>query len=299
MRDLLILTKFPIAATSTLSALSVFILARGGAEFGLLPLFGGVCLAAMGASALNEWQEKDLDALMERTRNRPLPAGRISARAALGTGLLLAAAGCLTILAVFGAVPALLCVAAVAWYNALYTPLKRLTAFAVVPGSVIGAIPPAIGWTAAGGDLLDSRLAALCFFFFLWQVPHFWLLLFRYGEEYERAGYPSLPKLVGRAGLARLTFVWLSTTAASVLLLPLFGVLLSPAAVGILGFSAILLTAGSVPLLKSRTGPKAFRTAFAAINLFALLVMAAVAAEPYHSQELALALLKRTAYFSR
>ncbi|MEW5764695.1 MAG: protoheme IX farnesyltransferase [Acidobacteriota bacterium] len=290
MRDLMILTKVPIAATSTLSALSVYLLAGGGGGMGLAFLFAGVCLAAMGASALNEWQERDLDALMERTRRRPIPAGRISQSAALLLAVALVAAGLVLTWEVFGVLPAFLCLGAVFWYNAVYTPLKRLSAFAVVPGSVIGAIPPAIGWTAAGADLLDARLASLCFFFFLWQVPHFWLLLYRYGEEYERAGYPSLQKLLGKRGLARLTFVWLATAAASVLLLPLFGAVLSPASVWILGVAAMALTAGSLPLLGDRPAPRVFRAAFAAVNLFALLVMAALAAEPYWPGSLSVAL---------
>ncbi len=290
MRDLMVLTKVPIAATSTLSALAVYVLAGGGGGRGLISLFAGVCLAAMGASALNEWQERDRDALMERTRRRPIPAGKISPQRALLLSIALVASGLALVWGTFEAVPALLCMGAVFWYNAVYTPLKRLSAFAVVPGSVIGALPPAIGWTAAGADLFDARLASLCFFFFLWQVPHFWLLLFRYGEEYERAGYPSLSRLVGRAGLARLTFVWLATAAASVLLLPLFGVVLSPASVWILGCSAMALTLGSLPLLGGRPAPGVFRTAFAAVNLFALLVMAALAAEPHWPGHLSLAL---------
>ena len=87
---------------------------------------------------------------------------------------------------------ALLGLITVVWYNGIYTPLKRVTAFAAIPGGVVGAIPPVIGWVSGGGDPTDARIIVVAFFFFVWQVPHFWLLLMRIGGDYERAGLPSL-----------------------------------------------------------------------------------------------------------
>jgi protoheme IX farnesyltransferase len=277
--DWLVLTKFPIAAASTLSALVVYVLGSGGLRPGLLSLFGGVLAAAMGASALNEWQERELDGRMARTRNRPLPAGRISPAAALALALGLAGGGTALLWARFGPVPALLCAAAVLWYNGLYTPLKRWTALAVVPGSVVGALPPAIGWTAAGGSLREGPLLALAFFFFLWQVPHFWLLLFRYGGEYQEAGLPSFLRRLGGEGLRRVTFFWLAVTAASVVFLPLFGAVRTPGAVASLGLSALALGSGSAFLLFRKGGKGGFRAAFGLLNLFVLAVLGCLLAE--------------------
>lgn len=271
--DWLVLTKLPIAAASTLSALVVYILASGSLRPGLVPLFGGVLAAAMGASALNEWQERELDGRMARTRNRPLPAGRISPALAVFVALGLSASGTALLGFAFGATPALLCAAAVLWYNGLYTPLKRRSALAVVPGSVVGALPPAIGWTAAGGGLWDGPLQALALFFFLWQVPHFWLLLFRYGGEYQEAGLPSFLRRLGEEGLRRATYSWLAVTAASVLFLPLFGAVRTPEAVAGLGVSALALGVGSAYLLFRRGQKGGARAAFGLLNLFVLAVL--------------------------
>jgi protoheme IX farnesyltransferase len=109
----------------------------------------------------------------------------------------------------------------IGWYNGLYTLLKKRTALAFLPGAVVGMIPPAIGWTAAGGSLLDPRLAVISLLFFLWQIPHVWLLLLQYGAEYEQAGLPSLARWLSREQIARLAFTWITAIAAASLSLPL------------------------------------------------------------------------------
>jgi len=165
---------------------------------------------------------------------------------------------------------------AVLWYNGVYTPLKRLTAFAVAPGALIGALPPAIGWTAAGGSAGDLRLLALAFFFFIWQVPHFWLLLFKYGEEYAEAGFPSITRLFSTTQLGRLTFVWMLATAAASLLLPLYGVSRAAST----AYGIVALDAAPVVLLSPGNG-HAPRGAFIGKNLYARAVMALLAADAF------------------
>ena len=167
VRLFLRLTKFPIAAVSILSAATGFVTAIRGWSWGLLPACLGTLLMAMGACALNEWQERDLDARMPRTRERPIPSGAVSPGRALALGAIHVLAGGGVIWGLCGPVPVGFGGLAVLWYNGVYTPLKRLTAFAVVPGALIGALPPAIGWTAAGGSAGDLRLLALAFFFFI------------------------------------------------------------------------------------------------------------------------------------
>jgi protoheme IX farnesyltransferase len=274
------LTKVGISATSTATALAVYLLARGRVDLGLLWLFLGVFLLACGACALNEVQEWRLDAQMERTSRRPIPSGRISPRQALALAVGLLESGFLALL--FGANlgAAILGLAAVAWYNGLYTPLKRVTAFAVVPGAVIGALPPAIGWVAAGQSLFDPRCAALCFFFFVWQIPHFWLLVARHGQDYAKAGFPTLLALFDRDRLGRLTYTWIAATAASCLLLPLYGVVTAAPLFGLLTLAAAWLVGSTSGLVRAQGELLPFRRAFLTINLFALVVMVALVGEP-------------------
>jgi protoheme IX farnesyltransferase len=112
---------------------------------------------------------------------------------------------------------------AIFWYNGLYTYLKRKTAFAVLPGALIGMIPPLLGWVSGGGHLFDPRIWGIAFFFFIWQVPHFWLLSLEVAKDYESAGLPSITKIFSVSQIKRIVFIWFLSTGASCLLIPLFG----------------------------------------------------------------------------
>ena len=281
------LTKLPISAMSSLTAAMGYVAFARRLEWGLLTAVLGTVLLAMGASALNEWQERDYDALMERTRRRPLPTGEISPAAALALALFLGTSGFEVLLLAHGWTAALLGLLAMVWYNGVYTPLKRVTAFAAFPGSLIGALPPAIGWAAAGGSLSDPAILALCFVFFIWQVPHFWLLLFIHGADYEHAGFPTLTSRFTPPQLARLSFTWMAATAASCALVPLFGGISSRPAFVALVASAAWLVWKAARLLRPcvKPGePPPFRRAFMHINLFALLLMLAVVLDPVFSR---------------
>ncbi len=222
---LLELTKLRISGASTFTAAAGYVAFQRGADLGLLSTLLGILLLAMGSSALNEVQEHRYDALMPRTAGRPIPRGAISPGLAAALGIGLGVSGFAILWAAHNATAALLGALALAWYNGFYTPLKRVSAFAVVPGSLIGALPPAIGWAAAGGSIADPSVLALAFVFFIWQVPHFWLLVGLHAEGYEQAGYPTLVGLFGRDRLARLTFTWTCGTAGACGLLPMFRVL--------------------------------------------------------------------------
>ena len=128
-----------------------------------------------------------------------------------------------------GSTPLLLAAIAAAWYNGIYTLLKRFTAFAAVPGAMVGIIPPAIGWTAGGGGCCRTPASSrLCFLFFMWQVPHFWLQVLHHGREYEQAGLPSLGRLMQASRqIGRITFIWICAVCARRLLLPLYGMVSS------------------------------------------------------------------------
>ena len=157
----------------------------------------GTALLCSGASALNQYLERDADARMHRTRRRPIPAGRMRPEDALLFGLALSAAG-LAALAPVNALTLALARLSLVSYVLAYTPLKRVTSLCTVVGAVPGALPPLMGWTAARG-VLGPAGWALFAILFLWQLPHFLAIGWLYREDYARGGFPML----GRHGHRR------------------------------------------------------------------------------------------------
>ncbi|MBI2835415.1 MAG: protoheme IX farnesyltransferase [Acidobacteria bacterium] len=199
----------------------------------------GTALVAGGAAAFNQVEERDLDALMQRTRTRPLPDGRLQPAEASCFAAALAMAGLLQLAVGTGALASLVALATVSTYALIYTPLKRRTSFATVVGAVPGALPPVIGWAAARGELGGGALA-LFGIVFLWQLPHFLAIAWMYREDYARARLPLLPVIDPDGG----------STARQVVLYAaaLVPVSLAPAALGLAGQAyltgAVLLGAG-------------------------------------------------------
>ncbi|MCB0822480.1 MAG: heme o synthase [Bacteroidales bacterium] len=272
-KTLLELSKVRITFAVSLTTITGYVLASGQFDAGLILPTIGIFILACGSSALNHYQEKDKDARMERTRNRPIPSGRISANGALVFAILLTIIGSAIIYFGSGFLAMQLGILALIWYNAIYTPLKKKTAFAVVPGSVIGAIPPMVGWVAGGGSLADPRAMIIAFFFFIWQVPHFWLLLLKFGKEYEAAGFPSITSFYTNKQIKNTTFIWTMATAVTALMLPVFGVVNSVViALGMLAAVVWLVIVFSKLL---RSGDEKFnaRYYFIKINYFVLFMI--------------------------
>lgn len=158
----------------------------------LLHALTGIGLVAAGSSALNQLLEQRTDALMHRTADRPLPSGRLAPVEVLVFGLATGIAGGLYLAICVNLLTAGLALATLLLYTAVYTPLKRVTALCTAVGAVPGALPPVLGWTAAGGTL-DSGAFALFAILFLWQFPHFLAIAWLYREQYARAGLRMLP----------------------------------------------------------------------------------------------------------
>ena len=156
-----------------------------------------IALGSGAAGAINMWYERDLDALMTRTANRPLPAGRVAPDDALGLGVLLSIFSVLLMALATNFVAAALLVAAILFYVFVYTIwLKRRTPQNIVIGGAAGAFPPMIGWAAVTGDVSWVGLA-LFLLIFLWTPPHFWALALYRSDDYRRAGVPMLPVVAG------------------------------------------------------------------------------------------------------
>lgn len=169
--------------------------AAGGAA-GLWPMIHtvvGTGLGTGGALALNQVFEREFDARMERTRGRPIPSGRISARAAGVFGTALLAAGILWLAVTVGPLPAAFTALSAVAYLWVYTPLKRTSYLATLAGAIPGALPALIGWTAAGGSALDLGGWVLFGIFFLWQLPHVLALAWLLQDDYRTVGFFLMP----------------------------------------------------------------------------------------------------------
>ncbi len=158
----------------------------------LLHTLLGTALTAAGASVLNQYVERDIDKLMPRTMDRPVPAGRVAPIEALIYGIALGAAGVVYLAAAVNLLTALLGALTLGTYVLLYTPMKRWTTLNTVIGAVPGAIPPMMGFTAAQGALSPEALAVFGILFF-WQMPHFLAIAILYRDDYARGGLRMLP----------------------------------------------------------------------------------------------------------
>lgn len=156
--------------------------------FALLHAVLGTALAAASAAALNQWWERKLDALMDRTRTRPIPAGRMAPRDAFLTGVVLGVAGITYLALAVNGFCAFLAALTVALYLFAYTPLKKISTANTLVGAIPGAIPPVIGWVAARGSI-DAGAWSLFAILFIWQMPHFFALAWMYREDYARGGF--------------------------------------------------------------------------------------------------------------
>jgi protoheme IX farnesyltransferase len=260
LRTLPELIRLNVSLAVTLSAFSAYVTAYGK----ITPkafFITGVFFLAAGASALNQYQERVPDSKMNRTHGRPVPAGYVSPATAviIALTLLLTGSGILSCgllwmtlgLGLFN----------ILWYNGLYTWLKTRTAFA-----------------AAGGSLTDPRLLLLSFFLFMWQIPHFWLLMLQYGDEYRLAGFPAITDVFTIRPVKNIIFSWITGATGSSLLLVLSGVwhsflpkLLIP------GLNAFLLFFFLHELLISKRSR--YRLLFLLMNVFLFMVLCLLIAD--------------------
>jgi protoheme IX farnesyltransferase len=200
LADWVELTKPRITTLVVFTALVGFVTAADSAPWTrlLVAALAGTGLVAAGASVLNQVMERGTDALMHRTRARPIPAGRIRPLEASAFGAALTLSGLGVLASACGAAATLVALATWASYLFVYTPLKRRTHLATLVGAVPGALPPVIGWAAARGTI-EPGAFILFAILFLWQVPHFLAIAWLYRDDYERGGFPMLP-VIDREG---------------------------------------------------------------------------------------------------
>ena len=219
--------KVRISLPIALSAFTGYVMFTGSMNSQGLWLAMGVFFMSCSSSAFNHWQESNIDARMPRTQERPIPSGKISGKGAFAVAFGFAIIGSIILFISNPLIALVLSWLTLFFYNVVYTPLKKVTAFAVIPGSMVGALPPMIGWAGAGGSLTSEVILIVASFFFIGQIPHFWLLLLMFGQQYQLAGLPSLNQIFSEEQIKRITYTWILTTIASALLV-IFFVLSNP-----------------------------------------------------------------------
>lgn len=265
------LSKIKIPFAVSISSLTGYLVYNGSFDAGAFISTLGVFLLAGGSAALNQYQEYHLDARMNRTKNRPIPSGRFSSTNTLIFSIVVSLAGALILYLGNNLTACLIGLLTLLWYNGIYTPMKRKTVFAVLAGAFVGAFPPMIGWTAAGGYVFDTAIILIAMLLFIWQVPHFILLLLKFGPEYEVAGFSTLTTYFSEDQLKKLVFVWVLATAFSVMIIPVAGVISSSVITALLLASSVWIVYSFFILMRKRQFN--LRKAFMEINLFLMLVL--------------------------
>lgn len=229
------LLKFRLSFLVAFSCVFGYVLASPQIEWVILPmLFLGGFLLSGASIVVNQIIEKDLDKVMTRTMNRPLPTGRLSVNEAIAFCIICLSAGVIILLEFTNLLTTLLSILSMILYSFVYTPLKRVGPIAVLVGAIPGALPPLLGWTAATGHI--SHEAMIIFGIqFIWQFPHFWAIAWVADDDYKKAGFKLLPS-GGQKDL---------NTAIQIMIYTLFLIPLGllPATFGITGInSAIAVT---------------------------------------------------------
>ncbi len=221
LADYLEMTKPKIAVLALATVTFGYVLASGTTidRAGLMHAFVGITLVAVSSSVLNQFLERDTDRRMDRTRNRPMVAGRVAPVEGLVFGLATGLMGTIYLAVFVNLQTAVLGVLTLVTYVGIYTPLKRTSSYCTTVGAIPGALPPVLGWSAAGGAL-DSGAAALFAILFLWQFPHFLAIGWLYRSQYERAGLKMLPACWANRNLTGALAVLYALALLPVSLLP-------------------------------------------------------------------------------
>lgn len=233
----------------------------------------GIFILACGSAALNHYQERDADALMNRTRSRPIPTGKINANSVLLISFGLLVTGSVLLILKTNVITLIIGLLAFFWYNVIYTPLKKKMVFAIIPGSVVGALPPLAGWAATGNNIFDINILYIALYFFVWQIPHFWLLLLIFGNDYEKGGFPVITNRFDKNIIINITVIMLVSTVFIAALFPVFNLLHYSASSYILWFSCLLMIIETLRFLFSDYSNKNILKTFVNINLFTLLII--------------------------
>jgi len=218
------LVRIKLSLAVTLSALIGYVFADGRDLKTALGIALGVLLLSSASSVLNQLQEAEYDAKMDRTKKRPLASEVVSEKIAVRLFAILLLSGTI-LLATISSWSAVVGLITIAIYNLIYTPLKRKSGLAIFPGAIVGALPPILGWVGHSTNILDPGIVLLAGFMFLWQVPHFLMLSFKYKHEYLEAGFKVPIASLSDLQAKLMVGIWIISTSMIALLFPVAGLI--------------------------------------------------------------------------
>lgn len=202
------LCKLPLCLMVALSSLFGYLLYDQRITLQAVALFFGILFLACGAASLNSLQEIDQDRKFRRTRTRPLVTGLFSPKTGAALSFIFLLLGLAVLFFTLPIVPACLAALTLVLYNFVYTPLKQRSAFAILPGGIVGGLPPLIGWVTAGGGLDSVVIWAVMLLFFLWQIPHFFLVILENRKDYSKVARQEILPLSSPFMSRTIVFIW-------------------------------------------------------------------------------------------
>ncbi len=278
LNDYKMLVKFKLSLLVVFSAFITYLLGSDVLDIqGLILLCIGGFLVTAAANILNQVFEKEYDLLMKRTANRPVAAGRMEVSEAVLAAGLMSVAG-LLLLATFNPQTALLGAVSLLSYAFIYTPMKRVSPAAVWIGAVPGALPMAIGWVAAGGNLFGPEIIFLFSIQFIWQFPHFWAIAWVAYKDYSNAGFYLLPsrKLDGRDKSTALQTVFYAACLVPMSYLPMYFKISGWTAVFVMLFMAVIYLSYAINLYNKCTDKAARKLMFASFAYLPVVLLVLV-----------------------
>ena len=273
-RDFLTLSKPLVTLGVTLTAFTGYVITTRGISIPeTIFLIVGVMLMSAGAATFNHVVERKFDALMERTKDRPVASGRVPVNTAILFATFLSLTGFAVLFYQSKPICALLGAINVVWYIWIYTPLKRVSVWAVFVGTITGVIPFFMGVFAATNNFINPLNLVVAAYLMMWQIPHFFLLAYRYGHEYEKAGMVSIVSKIPENTLIKIYHLWVAACCLIALLIPLLGLLtynISSWTVIVISLLVIVLT---IFELVSKKNSIHFKLSFMATNLMQVILM--------------------------
>ena len=276
------LMKIPLSLLIAISAVFGFVLRQKPFDASLLFTGLGVFALACGGAAMNNFQDRHIDGLLSRTKDRPLPAGDLSPVHAVILSAAMILSGLFVLyladrhfmLPLLGGLALLL-------YNGIYTPYKHRQSLAMIAGVCCGMLPPLIGWTAAGGSMLSFRIWVIMTIFGFWQLPHFWLILLNHWPDYPKTILPKIVQRLTPRQLDKMVFIWIFNFAVMLLAIPIICMRTDHITGWIIACAAIgLMIITSVNMLRPQNKPNYHRL-FTCLNGTILLVMIIVITDSF------------------